>query len=230
MNDPIVPGGRGPGGQADARKPGGRQQPGAAPMDDAAAVLARQRAGRTRLLILFALFCLPVVASYLAYYVFPTDRRSNYGTLIEPQRDLPDAQAVDLQGRPAALSSLRGRWVLLTVDHADCSRDCAGKLWAMRQVRLTTGKDRDRVERAWLVADDAPVDPRLLAEYEGTFVARVDPARLTAALPTDAGTSLSDHIWVVDPLGHVMMRFPRQADPNRMKKDLAKLLRVSRIG
>ena len=215
MNDPIVPGGR---------------QPGTAPMDDAAVMLARQRAGRTRLLILFALFCLPVVASYLAYYVFPSDRRSNYGTLIEPQRDLPDAGAVDLQGRPAALSSLRGRWVLLTVDRAGCTRDCVDKLWAMRQVRLTTGKDRDRVERAWLVADDAPVTPRLLAEYEGTFVVRIDPTRLTAALPTDVGTDLADHIWVVDPLGHVMMRFPRQADPNRMKKDLAKLLRVSRIG
>lgn len=198
----------------------------------ARAIEAARRAGRVKLVALFVLFSIPVIASYLAYYVFPSERRSNYGTLVEPQRDLPDVTAVRLDGQPLALSSLRGRWLLLTVDGAACGRDCVDKLWTMRQVRLTTGKDRDRIERVWLVADDGAVSPQLRDEYDGTVMARIDPARLAAALPVDAqaGTRLSDHIWVVDPLGHVMMRFPRQADPQKVKKDIAKLLKASRIG
>ena len=195
-------------------------------------VEAARRAGRLKLLGLFVLFSIPVIASYLAYYVFPSERRANYGALVEPQRDLPDVAATGLDGQPVELTSLRGRWLLLAVDSAACERDCVDKLWAMRQVRLTTGKDRDRVERVWLVTDAGAVDAQLRAAYDGTVIARIDPARLVAALPVDvqAGTRLTDHIWVVDPLGHVMMRFPRQADPNKIKKDIAKLLRVSRIG
>lgn len=191
-----------------------------------------QRAGRTKLVVLFLLFLLPVAASYLAYYVFPSQQRTNYGQLIEPQRDLPNVSVVGLDGKPLALSSLRGRWVLLTVDSAACERDCADKLWMMRQVRLTTGKDRDRLERVWLVTDSGPVQPQLLAEHQGAVVARADAGAFAAALPVDAqaGTQLSDHVWVIDPLGHVMMRFPKQADPNRVKKDITKLLKVSRIG
>ena len=191
-----------------------------------------RRAGRAKLVVLFVLFLLPVVASYLAYYVFPSQQRTNYGDLIDPQRDVPDAAAVGLDGKPVALSALRGRWMLLTVDSTACERACTDKLWMMRQVRLTTGKDRDRIERVWLVTDSGAVRPELLAEFDGTVMARTDAAAFAAALPVDAqaGTQLTDHVWVIDPLGHVMMRFPKQADPNKVKKDVTKLLKVSRIG
>lgn len=196
------------------------------------AIEAARRAGRIKLVLLFVLFSLPVIASYTAYYLLPPAGKTNYGDLIEPQRDLPAVEAQGLDGRALPLQGLRGKWLLLTVDDASCARACADKLWMMRQVRLTTGRERDRIERIWLVADSGNVRPELLAEYEGTVVARIDPARLREALPVDAaaGTALSDHVFVVDPLGHVMMRFPRQADPQRVKKDIAKLLKASRIG
>lgn len=196
------------------------------------AIEAARRAGRIKLVLLFVLFSLPVVASYTAYYLVPPAGKTNYGTLIDPQRDLPAVEAQGLDGRAIPLQGLRGKWLMLTVDDAACARACEDKLWMMRQVRLTTGKDRDRVERVWLVADSGSVRPDLLAEYDGTVVARIDPARLRDALPLDdaAGTALSDHVFVVDPLGHVMMRFPRQADPQKVKKDIAKLLKASRIG
>jgi len=82
----------------------------------------------------------------------------------------------------------------------------------------------------FLVSDAGTPDARLQREYEGTVFARVDPKAVLAAFPAPQGGAPADHIYVIDPLGNLMMRFPRNADPNRMKKDIAKLLRASRIG
>jgi len=85
----------------------------------------------------------------------------------------------------------------------------------------------DRIERAWLVDDGRAPAASTLQEYKGTRVLLMDPA-LVAKLP--AISSVRDHIYLVDPLGNVMMRYPRDADLSRMKRDLARLLRASRIG
>jgi hypothetical protein len=95
-------------------------------------------------------------------------------------------------------------------------------------VRLTQGKDMQRVERLWLVTDGAPVAPDLAKEYEGTVVARAGAGGLAAAFPADGRSA--DHLYLVDPLGNLVLRYPRDADPSRMKKDLTRLLKVSRTG
>jgi hypothetical protein len=97
----------------------------------------------------------------------------------------------------------------------------------MRQVRLTTGKDQDRVERVWLLTNDQAPDPALIAQHPGLQVLRPQSAGADFGI-TDLFQP--GHIFVVDPLGHVMMRFPLDVDPNRMKKDIARLLRASRVG
>jgi hypothetical protein len=80
-------------------------------------------------------------------------------------------------------------------------------------------------------------DAALLAEHPGLHVLHLRPEALESAFPpalVEAGQKPLNagvgHIFVVDPLGHVMMRFPLNADPNRMKKDIARLLRASRVG
>jgi hypothetical protein len=98
-------------------------------------------------------------------------------------------------------------------------------------VRLTQGKNMDRVQRLWVVSDDAAVDPGLLGEYAGTIIVRAGPGntKLLASLPPSSPETLRGHIWLVDPLGNVMLRFPPAADPSRMKTDLTRVLRVSRV-
>jgi hypothetical protein len=115
----------------------------------------------------------------------------------------------------------------LMVDSGRCDDYCQRKLYTMRQVRLTQGKDMERIERAWLVDDGTPPSVSTLDEYKGTQVLAMNPA-LLGKLP--AISSVRDHVYLVDPLGNVMMRYPRDADPNRIKKDLTRLLRASRIG
>jgi len=188
---------------------------------------------RFRLLYLVLAVCAaPVLASYVAYYLLPPTGRTNYGELITPQRPLPPLTLRELDGRPVAPASLRGRWLMVQVDGGDCNEVCQRKLWRMRQVRLTSGKDAERVERVWLISDSAPLPTIVMREYEGTRLLRADVTELKAFLlpPADAGSELADHIWMIDPLGNLMLSWPKEADPNRMKRDLAKLLKASRIG
>jgi cytochrome oxidase Cu insertion factor (SCO1/SenC/PrrC family) len=186
--------------------------------------------GRVKLMLILAVCAAPVIGSYLTYYFIKPETRSNYGTLVQPQRPLPALVLSELDGRTVEAAALKGKWLLISVDDGACAQACSDKLYHMRQVRLTTGKNRDRVERLWLVADREPLPTMLIREYDGMRMLRADPAQLAAWLPADEGTTISDHIFVVDPQGNLMMRFPKNADPNQTKKDLSKLLRASAIG
>ncbi|MGN6388611.1 MAG: SCO family protein [Burkholderiaceae bacterium] len=194
--------------------------------------MPRQRSGRWKLFAVLAVCAAPMIASYLAYYVIKPEGRTNYGALIDPRaHPIPEAlTGRTLDGKPASLQDFHGKWILLQVGSGDCDAACQKKLFAMRQLRLIQGREMDRIERVWLITDDQPIDTLLLREYDGTRFVRVDPTTVRAWLPADAGTRPSDHLYMIDPLGNLMMRFPKDADPNRVKKDIARLLRASGIG
>ena len=186
--------------------------------------------GRLRLYLVMAICAAPVLASYFAYYYVRPSARSNYGELVEPQRPTPPLTLTTLDGRPFDVHALRGKWTMLMVAGGDCPATCVDRLYHLRQVRATTGKDRDRVQRVWLIPDAAPVSTTLIHAYEGTEILRADSRELARWLPSGDGGDYAQHLYIVDPLGNLMMRFPVDADPNRTKRDLAKLLRASRIG
>lgn len=188
------------------------------------------RRARFKLALILLACASPVIASYFTYYVIRPEGRVNYAELVEPQRPVGDVPARSLEGQAGDLSQLRGKWVLITAAPADCPGDCAERLYHMRQVRLTTGRERERVERAWLLTDQATPSSALLVEHEGLRLLRVDPAVLAARFPAADAANATQHIYIIDPLGNLMMRYPVAADPNQMKKDLRKLLRASRIG
>ena len=191
-------------------------------MSDAA---SRKKLGS--LWLIAALTTAPVAASYLIYYFWPPVHTVNYGDLIGPQ-PLPDPALTLADGAPFRLSQLRGRWALVSVDSGKCDAHCDEKLLYMRQLRLTQGKDAERVERVWLISDDVPPRADSIARYQGTWLVRAAAGGLSRLFPAQG--VVSDHIYVVDPLGNLMMRFPRDPDPRRMIKDLARLLRASQIG
>lgn len=175
------------------------------------------RRGRTKLALLALFFAAPVALAWLAYRLdWAPGTTSNYGELITPARPLA--------GEP--LGALRGKWVLVTFDAAACDAYCEKKLYFMRQVRRAQGKDQGRVERLWLLTDAGAPRAPLLAAIEDTRVARA--GELPAQFPAQG--ALADHIYVVDPLGNLMMRYPRDPDPSRMLKDLQRLLKVSGLG
>jgi peroxiredoxin len=181
---------------------------------------------RYRILYAVIAVCVaPVVASYLAFYVFPPSGRTNYGTLLTPQPAPPMALKT-LNGQPFTLDSLAGKWVLVAAAGGDCREPCASALLQMRQQRLMTGKERERVERLWLITDEAPLSTVLMREYEGTHFVRVHVEDVRAFLATE-GTNPEGHVWLIDPMGNLMLRWPQDPEPQRVKKDLARLLTAS---
>ncbi len=205
------------------------------------ASLPKAKTGRLTLYLVIAVCIAPVLLSYWMYYGVRPEGRTNYGELVIPQQAVTSVKT-ELLAKPdqesglldviktwptndprhafAQLGDFRGRWLMVWVGPAACDEQCRDQLWQMRQVRLTTGRERDRVERLWLVTDGTM--PTLGPQDEGLWVARV--------APEFAQTLTAGQIVMVDPLGNLMMRFPAKADPTGMKKDLMKLLKASRIG
>jgi cytochrome oxidase Cu insertion factor (SCO1/SenC/PrrC family) len=177
--------------------------------------------------VLIALCAAPVIASYIAYYLLKPSGHVNYGELLEP-RPLPDAKLALADGTPFSWHELKGKWVLAIIDSGNCAAECQRKLLFLRQVRLTQGKDMDRIERVWLISDGLNPAAPIIAEYRGTWLVRAAGSDFLRAFP--AQSSPADHIYVIDPLGNLMMRYPRDADPRRIIKDVTRLLKVSRIG
>ena len=177
---------------------------------------------------LLAITIIPIVAAYISYYFAPPTSQTNYGTLL-PQRPVPDLPLTNLDGSRFHLRQLAGSWILVMVDGGQCDRPCADKLLMMRQQRTMTGKDRHRIERVWLITDQEPLPIMLMREYEGTHFVRapLQPVRDFFGLPEAAGTQLQDHIWLIDPRGNLMLRWPRNPEINGVKRDIAKLLKIS---
>jgi hypothetical protein len=182
-----------------------------------------KRSNRT-LWLLLAICLAPVLLSSLLYFTWRPTRFVNYGELLAPV-PLADVALQRADGGQFRFASLRGKWAMLTVDSGRCEAYCRSKLHHMRQVRLTQGADLDRIERVWLIVDRVVPDAEIDQEYAGMQRVALASPQLLTVLP--APQAVTDHIYLIDPLGNLMMRFPAEADPNRMKKDLAKLLKLS---
>ncbi len=190
----------------------------------------RTQRGRLKMLAVLTVCAAPVIASYLTYFVIRPEGRSNYGQLIQPTRGFPDIPLRNLEGTVVPVKSLRGQWLLVTVGPSSCDAACDKRLFMQRQLREMLGRERDRVEKIWLVTDDKPLAAPLRAAVNAApaaTVLRADAAAVTAWLAPAAGQALEDHLYVVDPMGEWMMRLPVNPDPARVKRDLDRLLRAS---
>jgi hypothetical protein len=220
-----------------AAKPGAFDQPlgltvHSLPLPQEAAMADEQRklSGRWKMLAVLLVCAAPVIASYFTYYVLRPEGRRNYGELVEPQRPLPAIPATTLDGQPVSLPSLKGQWLLVSVAGGACDPSCEKHLFLQRQLRESLGKDKNRLDWVWLVADTAPVREALKPAVQQATVLRVDGAQLAQWLVPSPGQALGDHLYVVDPQGHWMMRFPPGQDTAsaaKVRRDLERLMHGS---
>jgi hypothetical protein len=199
----------------------------------------RIRSGRIKMLLVLVACAAPVIASYFTYYVVRPAARTNFGVLVEPQRPLPELAAQGLDGKPVPMASLRGQWLVMSVAHAGCDATCESTLFLQRQLRAGLGKDKERVDWVWLIDDDAPVPAAMLPRLEGSTTLRISAQSAAQWLGDGAAGPLYGAIYLVDPLGNYMMRFPTldlQADSTqeakllhakKVKRDVERLLRAS---
>lgn len=187
-------------------------------------------AGRWKMLGVLLVCAAPVIASYFTYYVVRPEGRRNFGELIDPQRPLPPMATRALDGRPVTLTALKDQWLLISVAGGACDAKCEQNLYFQRQLRESLGKEKERLDRVWLVVDETPVRDALLPALSSSSVLRVAPVALAQWLEPEAGKRLEDHLYLVDPIGNWMMRFPADMDAAaaaKAKRDLDRLLRAS---
>lgn len=190
----------------------------------------RTRMGRLKMFMVFLVCAAPVAASYFTYYVVRPEGRRNFGELIDPQRPLPEVSAVALDGQAVNLRTLKGQWLLIAVAGGACDARCTNNLYLQRQLRESLGKEKDRLDRVWLVDDKAPVADALKPALKDATVLQVSATPLAAWLEPEPGQALGAHLYLVDPLGNWMMRFPADLTLEGAKKakvDLERLMRAS---
>ena len=191
----------------------------------------RTRRGRLQMLLLLAVCAAPVLASYFTYFVIRPQGQARQAMLVQPPRPLPPQLTLaTLDGRSVDPASLRGQWLLVVVAGGACDAGCEERLYLQRQLREMTGRERDRIDKLWLVDDDAPLRPEIRAAVQAApavTVLRVPRAALQRWLQPAPGSTLDAHLYLVDPMGQWMMRAPPSADPQQFKRDLDRLLRAS---
>ena len=182
---------------------------------------------RGKFLLLIGVFVVPVIAAWIAYFGWRPAGHSNYGTLLKVA-PLAHTAGWGADARPFDLAELRGKWVMVHLGGSTCDAGCRQQLYLMRQTRIAQGKAQSRIERLWVLEDAGVPEADLLAEHPGLHVWRPADAAFVGQFPADAGRSA--HIYLLDPLGNLMLRFPAEPEPKRMMKDLKLLLKASQIG
>lgn len=182
---------------------------------------------RTKFLLMLGFFAAPMFAAWFAYFGWHPDKHKNYGSLLKVT-PLTQTEGSLVDGSRFSLDALKGKWVMVYIGAASCNEACQTQLYYMRQSRLVLGKDQDRVARVWIVSDQGQPDPALLRAHPGLTVWRPVQASFINQFPSTRAEA--NQIYLVDPLGNLMMRFPEKIDPKRLIKDMKLLLKASQIG
>jgi hypothetical protein len=204
----------------------------------------KKHRSKTPLIIILLMSLAPLVAALIVYFIpeLRPEGSAAYGELVQPQRPMPNAKDLPLttlDGKPFDLGSLKGKWIMMAADGAACPEACARKLYIIRNTHASQGKHVERLARVWFITDDAPVPEKVLEAYKGAVMVRVNPVVLQQFLlggaagsvtPEQARQGLSTPIWVIDPLGNLMLQYPAVADPEMFRKDIRMLIKSSRIG
>jgi hypothetical protein len=196
------------------------------------------RRGRRQLVLLAALFFVPLAIAFWMYYG-PTGWHppgdASKGDLIDPARPLAALALTTPDGTQTKPDFLRGKWSMVYVGDGLCDDRCRKALYLTRQSRIALNKDMDRVQRVFLVTGRCCDRGFLAQEHPDLIVARVDDdasAALLEPFPTYGGVPLADggRIFIVDPLGNLLMSYAPAAPDKALLTDMKKLLRLSHIG
>jgi hypothetical protein len=196
---------------------------------------SKVRRSRRFLILVALMFFAPLALSFYLYYGaggWHPGGHVNRGELVQPARPLPALSLPLLGSGQTDAQFLQRKWTFLMAQQGACDAACLQRLYDTRQVRLALDRQMDRVQRV-LIADAECCDLAALRESHPDLIAveRTAAARpLLALLPADAGEQNSHRVYVVDPLGNLMMFYPLDAKPKGMLQDMKRLLQLSQIG
>jgi cytochrome oxidase Cu insertion factor (SCO1/SenC/PrrC family) len=199
----------------------------------------QRRRGRRQLLMLAALFFVPLLVAFWLYYG-PGDWRpsggTNKGDLFEPAVPLPDVALARPDGTSTAPGFLRDKWTIAYLGDGACDERCRQALYLTRQTRIALNKDMDRVQRVFLATGACCDHAFLRSEHPDLLVvllgADADSQAMLAKFPSQAGVAptAAGRVYVIDPLGNLVLSYSAEAPDKALLMDVKKLLRLSHIG
>jgi len=189
---------------------------------------------------IIAISLAPIIAALFAYFYYGnyrTQNTRNYGQLIEPQKNTPDIKVIDesfAQGHQAIqiqnLTQLKGKWVLLYANSTECDEQCVRHLFVLRQVRLSQGKEGNRIVPVWL-KNATPFAHKYGKDVAKSYQDIHGGVRFLQTSQLDnTGVFQQNSLYLIDPLGHVMMQYPSIEEPLKIIRDITQLLKWSRVG
>lgn len=189
--------------------------------------------------LMLILFGIPYFISWYTYYTGDTlflKQGKSQGQLISPVRPLPDFELKDIDGNVVHRQQFMGKWTLLLTGPSSCNETCLKSLWTIRQLRLALSVDRQRVQRVFLTRDAehfAALREQVSAEHHGLKVFAVDDSAASQAVVKTLqheGVLNDFSLYLVDPLGNVMMYYPPATEGKKILKDLERLIKFSKVG
>lgn len=181
---------------------------------------------RIKLLIIILILASPVFLATTYYLMGFNPGSMNYGDLLEVQKVKGDG-VNQVDNTIFRMKDLHGKWAMVTIDSGECNEACRLKLFYMRQTRIMQHTEKGRVERLWLIDDNKAVSDELLEEYKGTLFINAKDSELIKAIESEEVNR--NHIYLVDFMGNLMMRFPEDLEPKKMSEDIKRLLHVSQL-
>lgn len=185
------------------------------------------------LAIIVALFAVPLGVAYVLRDVvgWSPAGHVNHGQLIEPARTLPEVTLPSIKGGEPVANPFMGHWSLVHVDSGHCDEKCQYALYVMHDIRIDLGRNLSRVHGVYLVTGGACCD-HVLTERRDPRLTVLDASGSAARKLVDTfpGGDLDATIFIVDPLGNLMMRYDSRHEPMGLLEDLQRLLRLSQIG
>ncbi len=175
--------------------------------------------------LILAICASPFVFSIILFIFWTPKSFVNYGGLLEPRpfKDFFNPQNTVIEN---LVQDIRGRWSLIIFDQGGCPEECQSKLYWIRQLRLSQGREKDRLERIWFVTDNVSPSPDIVKNFNGTRVINLLQNSLSFQPPD--GLVPKENIFLVDTYGNLMMYYPESFEADKIKKDLKKLLKVSK--
>ena len=181
---------------------------------------------------LAAVFLLPLIASFWMYY--GTDWRptstTNHGELLQPVRQVPAADLREANGDFAPADLFREKWTLAYIGDGRCDETCRQALYFMRQTRLSLNNEMTRVSRVFLATSNCCDVEFLEREHAGLIAVDASGPEAGELLNTFPEGDRAHSLFIVDPLGNLVMRYDIRDEPKGLLTDLKKLLKLSHIG
>lgn len=179
------------------------------------------RTVRRNRIMLVGLFAIAIVPMFGAFWLYESSRSAapwattNRGELLSPVVSVEDLHLTSADGATSMRNS--GQWWLVVVTEDGCTSECQTAVHQLRQLHILLGRDATRVKRS-LVSLGGAAEDASLAQYP-------ELVRFTGET-----AALQPGVYIVDPLGNVVLRYDYRSAGKPVLEDLKQLLKVSHIG